>query len=74
MRTSSPSILFIFSLSIPEKLFQILDAIFNNQFQAILRQGNNNVLSLLSCGSLTTYMEPQSQIKEFANKYVSKLH
>ena len=68
------SILFIFLLSISEKLFQILDAIFNNQFQAILRRGNNNVLSLLSCGSLTTYMEPQSQIKEFANKYVSKLH
>ncbi|KIM38491.1 hypothetical protein M413DRAFT_76005 [Hebeloma cylindrosporum] len=47
---------------------EVFSAIFTPQFRAILRRGNNNILSLLSCGALSSYMESRDQIKAFAKE------
>ena len=51
--------------------FQILNAIFTDRFQTILRRGvKKNILSLLSCGVLSSYEESKAMIKDFADRYV----
>jgi hypothetical protein len=51
-------------------IFQLFGAIFTTRFRKILRRGNKNLLSLLSCGALSSHEETRTTIKDFAEKYV----
>lgn len=51
--------------------FQILDVIFTDRFQSILRRGENkNILSLLSCGALSSHVDSRNIVKDFSDRCV----
>ena len=51
-----------------------MDAIFTDRFKSILQWSSNNLLSLLSCGSLSGCPESRVMIKKLANQYVLENH
>ena len=51
--------------------FQMLEVIFTDRFRAILSRGDKNILSLLSCGSLSSYPDSRIEIQKFANTCVA---
>jgi hypothetical protein len=54
--------------------FQILDVIFTDRFQSILqRGGNKNILSLLSCGALSSHVDSRNIVKDFADRCVPNI-
>jgi hypothetical protein len=44
--------------------------IFTDRFRTILRRGSKNILSLLSCGALSSHEESRANVKSFADQYV----
>lgn len=69
-RRSSCFILFYLFILNFRVSFQILDMIFTDRFQSILCRGSKNILSLLSCGALSSYDESRASVKGFADRYV----
>ncbi|KAF8800814.1 hypothetical protein BYT27DRAFT_7116607, partial [Phlegmacium glaucopus] len=47
---------------------ELLNVVFSTHFQNILRCSNSNILSLLSCGALSTRKDSKGAVKEFANR------
>jgi hypothetical protein len=47
-----------------------MDEIFTDRFKSILQRSSSNLLSLLSCGSLSACPESRMMVKELANQYV----
>ncbi|KIM40990.1 hypothetical protein M413DRAFT_28089 [Hebeloma cylindrosporum] len=46
---------------------EMLEAIFTDRFQTVLCKSKKNVLSLISCGALSSYTESRDQIKTFVD-------
>ncbi|KAF8800473.1 hypothetical protein BYT27DRAFT_7117398 [Phlegmacium glaucopus] len=47
---------------------ELLNVVFSTCFQNILRCSDSNILSLLSCGALSTREDSKGAVKEFANR------
>ena len=53
-------------------IFQLLQVIFPERFDNLLKRGkkNKNILNLLACGALSSCLQSKEDLKKIASKYV----